>query len=195
MAVKVKVKATGSDAKKIHQAFSEVMHNTPSIVKQTARKEGAKQAHKQEVAIALSKARKAGASVPDKSGSNYVSNNDLTIPKGVTGQGTTKWTRGGQHVKPSGQCDAGKNAQGLHDYPTHDQYVADRFPAVHMGDEQVRHEIEIETVKPVEWRKKINPTEQTRQRNNQTRDMRTNLGRGKSGIVSAEEENHVQEQR
>lgn len=39
-------------------AFHEVMHNEPEIVGQTRRKKGEKAAHRQEVAIALSKARR-----------------------------------------------------------------------------------------------------------------------------------------
>lgn len=179
MAVKAKLKIThtGADAKKVASAFHEVYSNVPKNVKATGKTGAAKT--KMMTAIALSKARAAGASIPDKSGSNFVSPNDLHIPAGVTGQGTAKWTRGSSRVKPTGQCDAGKNPQSLHDYPTHAQYVADRFPALHMGDAQVQHEIEMEEVKQVGWRKTINPVEQVRQRSNQTRDLRTNLGRGK----------------
>lgn len=54
--------------RKVAAAFHEVMHNTPKIVKTTARKKGAAQAHKQEIAIALSKARAAGAHIPKKGG-------------------------------------------------------------------------------------------------------------------------------
>lgn len=39
-------------------AFHEVKHNEPAIVGATRRKKGAAAAHKQEVAIALSKARR-----------------------------------------------------------------------------------------------------------------------------------------
>lgn len=195
MAVKatLKVKHTGADARKVANAFHEVYHDVPKNVKATGKTGVAKR--KMMTAIALSKARAAGASIPDASGSNFVSPNDLHIPEGVTGQGTKSWKRGSSKVAPTGQCEAGKNPQGLHDYPTHEQYVNDRFPALHMGEAQVRHEIEMETVKPVDWRKQINPVEQVRQRSNQTRDMRTNLGRGKAGIPSIEEENNVQETR
>lgn len=54
--------AKGRD--KVQQAFHEVMHNPPKVVSQTKRKKGSTQAHKQTVAIALSKARQAGARVP-----------------------------------------------------------------------------------------------------------------------------------
>lgn len=186
MAVKatLKVKHTGADARKIANAFREVHANVPKNVVATGKTGPAKQ--KMLTAIALSKARKAGASIPDSSGSNYVSPNKLYVSAGVTGQGTMKWTRGSERVKPTGQSDFLKNPQGLHDYPTHDEYCADRFPDSYT---------ELASVKPVEARMKINPVEQLRQDNNKTRDMRTNLGRGKSGIVSAEEENNVQETR
>ena len=46
------------------KAFHEVKHNPPAILAKTARKSGAAQAHKQAIAIALSKA---GLSKPGKS--------------------------------------------------------------------------------------------------------------------------------
>jgi len=58
---------TKKDRAKLQAAFHEVKHNRPAVVSKTARKKGAGAAHKQEVAIALSKARRAGAAVPDKS--------------------------------------------------------------------------------------------------------------------------------
>jgi len=48
----------------LEQAFSEVKHNPPAIVKHTRQKYGSRRAAKQAVAVALSKARKAGAKVP-----------------------------------------------------------------------------------------------------------------------------------
>lgn len=50
--------------KKVERAFSEVKANEPAIVAQTRRKKGAEAARKQKIAIALSKARKAGAHIP-----------------------------------------------------------------------------------------------------------------------------------
>jgi hypothetical protein len=47
----------------IESAFHEVYTNTPKVVKHTAKKFGAEDARKQRVAIALSKARKAGVNV------------------------------------------------------------------------------------------------------------------------------------
>lgn len=52
-----------SGGRAVAQAFHEVYHNTPKIVTHTAEKFGAEDARKQRVAIALSKARKAGADV------------------------------------------------------------------------------------------------------------------------------------
>lgn len=43
---------------RLAQAFHEVKHDTPKVVKQTEKKFGAQRAAKQKVAIALSKARK-----------------------------------------------------------------------------------------------------------------------------------------
>lgn len=50
----------------IDAAFHEVMGQPPARVKQTRRTRGKKAAQKQAVAIALSKARKAGARIPRK---------------------------------------------------------------------------------------------------------------------------------
>lgn len=49
-------------------AFHEVSHNTPAIVKHTAKKYGKARAEKQRVAIALEKARKHGAKIPRRKG-------------------------------------------------------------------------------------------------------------------------------
>ena len=48
---------------KIAAAFHEVAENEPAIVAQTRKKSGPAQARKQKVAIALSKARAAGAKI------------------------------------------------------------------------------------------------------------------------------------
>ena len=48
----------------VQRAFAEVTKSPPKVVAQTKRKKGPTQAHKQSVAIALSKARQAGAKVP-----------------------------------------------------------------------------------------------------------------------------------
>ena len=51
----------------VDSAFQEVNANPPSILKSTAKKFGIARAKKQQVAIALSKARKAGAKLPSPS--------------------------------------------------------------------------------------------------------------------------------
>lgn len=48
----------------VSAAFSEVTQNPPKVVQGTQAKFGAKRARKQQVAIALNKARKAGAALP-----------------------------------------------------------------------------------------------------------------------------------
>jgi len=53
-----------ADRAKVQAAFHEVMHAPPKIVQKTRRKAGPTKAHKQSVAIALSKARQAGAKIP-----------------------------------------------------------------------------------------------------------------------------------
>jgi hypothetical protein len=50
----------------LSRAFSEVFGNEPSIVAHTRKKFGKKRAKKQKVAIALSKARRAGAHIPKR---------------------------------------------------------------------------------------------------------------------------------
>lgn len=47
-----------SDRNTIERAFHEVKHNPPAIVGKTRKKKGAKRARAQEIAIALSKARR-----------------------------------------------------------------------------------------------------------------------------------------
>lgn len=50
-------------SKLLQRAFHEVKHNEPRAVAATRRKKGSKAAQKQKIAIALSKARRAGADV------------------------------------------------------------------------------------------------------------------------------------
>ena len=54
-----------SDNGAVSAAFQEVNANVPGVVKSTARKFGPERARKQKVAIALSKARKRGARIPN----------------------------------------------------------------------------------------------------------------------------------
>jgi hypothetical protein len=49
---------------RVEQAFHEVSENEPAVVAKTRKKKGAAAAKRQKVAIALSKARAAGARVP-----------------------------------------------------------------------------------------------------------------------------------
>jgi len=56
-----------SDRAITEAAFHEVKHNEPRIVGHTRRKFGAAKAARQKVAIALSKSRKAGANIPQRS--------------------------------------------------------------------------------------------------------------------------------
>ena len=126
-----------------------------------------------------------GAKVPDASGSNYVSPNDLHTPSGVTGQGKRTWRRGATRVKPSGQETSFKNPSDLHNYPSNDTYRNQRFPTLRFGSDQVAGELDDMTVKPIT--RVMNPVEACRKANNATRDARTNLGRGKSGIVVSNE--------
>jgi hypothetical protein len=48
---------------KVEAAFHEVFTNEPAVVAQTRKKQGPAQARKQKIAIALSKARAAGAKI------------------------------------------------------------------------------------------------------------------------------------
>ena len=68
---------SGHDSK-VEQAFHEVKHNEPAVVAETREKKGEEAAEKQKVAIALSKARAAGADIPEKPhGSGAFSEEDL----------------------------------------------------------------------------------------------------------------------
>ena len=54
-----------SDNGAVSAAFEEVTSNPPKVLASTSRKFGAARAHKQKIAIALSKARRAGAKLPN----------------------------------------------------------------------------------------------------------------------------------
>ena len=51
---------------RVEEAFHEVSENEPAVVAKTRAKFGAVRARRQKIAIALSKARKAGASIPKR---------------------------------------------------------------------------------------------------------------------------------
>jgi hypothetical protein len=57
------MKRKGKTKSKVESAFHEVFHNTPHQVAATMAKKGPVAAQKQRVAIALSKARRAGAHI------------------------------------------------------------------------------------------------------------------------------------
>lgn len=54
----------GKSRAAVEAAFSEVHANPPSVLAKTRKKKGAGAARKQSIAIALSKARQAGAKIP-----------------------------------------------------------------------------------------------------------------------------------
>jgi hypothetical protein len=63
---------------KVTAAFHEVYETEPAIVAQTRKKKGPEQARKQKTAIALSKARAAGATIRRRpSGSGPMTDSDL----------------------------------------------------------------------------------------------------------------------
>jgi hypothetical protein len=64
--VKKGKKLSTGDKKKVSSAFDEIKKNPPKVLAKTAKKSGAAQAEKQRVAIGLSKARAAGANIPEK---------------------------------------------------------------------------------------------------------------------------------
>lgn len=64
MAKRYSPSARSSSDSRIESAFHEVMHNEPANVKATGKTGEAK--HKMLVAIALSKARQAGAHIPER---------------------------------------------------------------------------------------------------------------------------------
>ena len=53
-----------ADSGLVSAAFNEVNTNVPKVVQSTSRKFGPDRARKQKIAIALSKARRAGANLP-----------------------------------------------------------------------------------------------------------------------------------
>lgn len=58
--------ALGKNESILESVGKELKDRPPRILKQTRRKKGKKQADRQRVAILLSKARKAGARIPEK---------------------------------------------------------------------------------------------------------------------------------
>ena len=83
---------------KLEAAFREVHADTPEAVKKTARKKGKAAAEKQRVAIALSKARAAGAKIPEAPHNSPPTGG---IPSGAKAYPNTNTGRGlGKVVEP-----------------------------------------------------------------------------------------------
>ena len=133
--------------RKVKAAFEEVHENTPKAVKHTARKFGVKRAEKQRTAIALSKARAAGAHVPLPP--NFETQNALHVPMGTSSGGSHAGERVTYQKNTAPACDYVKHV------PEHDH-------------------------------KDLKVPEHVRHANNQARDARTNLGRGKPAHVEVD---------
>jgi hypothetical protein len=160
----------------VANAMREVHNNVPRNVKRTGKTGMAKERMLRAIAFS-----KAGESKKDSSGSNFVSPNRLYVPPGAE----------------SGKCHAAKTVPykprpGIagKDTATPELVGNEREQVVHPGTGSLDGNIKasgfgpsyvgegIDTVMPVE--RKMNPIEASRQRNNCTRDQRTNLGRGKA---------------
>ncbi len=127
------------------------------------------------------------AGMPDSSGSNYVSRNDLHVDSGAeSGKNHASKT---VPYKPR----PGIAGKGM---ATPELVGNEREQVVHPGTGSLDGNIKasgfgpsyvgegIDTVEPVE--RKMNPVEACRQKNNRTRDMRTNLGRGKASTPTTD---------
>lgn len=137
------------------------------------------------------KLMQAVSALPDTSGANYVSRNDLHLDPGTS----SGKTRASERVpykprpgiagesSPTSELKATSTAQA--NIPESGSKVAlnpEGFGPSHVGEGI--HQVTMVT-------REINPVEKARMHNNKCRDMRTNLGRGKAGIPSVEEENNV----
>lgn len=69
--------AKSASDRKVAAAFHEVHENTPGIVKKTTAKKGKAAGERQRVAIALSKAREAGANIPVKDDGGVISKDGM----------------------------------------------------------------------------------------------------------------------
>ena len=116
-------------------------------------------------AIQLSYARKEGADIPDSSGANYVSRNELHVQT-QSAKGRTVPYRGVKGLSGESQETTVIKATSQSE-PT-------GFGPSSTGDG-------IDCVQEVA--RVMNPVERARQKNNRTRDMRSNLGRGKGQLV------------
>jgi hypothetical protein len=121
----------------------------------------------------------AANSMPDASGANYVSRNDLHLDPG-TKSGTNRASqrvpykaRPGIQGKSTATPELVGNERAQVNKPETGAKVAlkpEGFGPSYVGED-------FDCVKPVE--RELNLAERARQKNNRTRDMRTNLGRGK----------------
>ena len=123
------------------------------------------------------------SSMPDASGANYVSPNRLFVPPGASSGVSHSSQRVGYKPRPGWQ---GKSTD------TSELVGNEREQVVHPGTGSRAENIspngfgpsyvgeDISTVKVVA--RDLNPVERARQVNNRTRDMRTNLGRGKPAV-------------
>jgi hypothetical protein len=85
--------------KRIKAAFHEVHKDTPGIVKKTTAKKGKAAGEKQRVAIALSKARAAGANVPEAPGNSPP---NLGLPSASRNYPNSQRSRGvGKTTRPN----------------------------------------------------------------------------------------------
>lgn len=183
---------------RVERAFHEIKHNPPAVLAQTRKKEGAGMARKQAIAIALSKARAAGADVPGASGANYVSRDVLFVPDGADKPG---WRRGAHTVPykiaphegdsaPTGKLGTTATLYTSEGLATHKSSSVPTAECISVGKQ-------IDALEGVDTNlggdlqglrmvaRTMNPVEAIRRHNNAVRDGRTNLGRGKSGLVVA----------
>jgi hypothetical protein len=132
------------------------------------------------------------AGMPDSSGANFVSRNDLHLDSGVSSGVNHASRQVPYRARPgiAGKSDATPELKGtataqanVPETGSHDG------PAMGAGPGPSYVGEGIDTVKPIT--REINPIEKARMANNKTRDARTNLGRGKAGVPSVEEENNV----
>jgi hypothetical protein len=119
--------------------------------------------------------------LPDASGANYVSRNNLHVDSGASS--------GVNHASKQVPYKARPGIAGKSS-PTPELVGNERSQVVHPGTGSLAGDINpvgsgpsyvgenIDTVKAIT--RELNPVERARQVNNRTRDMRTNLGRGKT---------------
>jgi len=120
------------------------------------------------------------SSMPDASGANYISRNDLHLDAGTTSGKNRASQRVPYKARPGIQGKSTdtpelKGNEREQVVTTETGSRADALNPVGFGPSYVGENIN--TVKPIN--RELNLVERARQLNNRTRDMRTNLGRGK----------------